>query len=94
MKCVYPCLLRFEERQGYSVIFPDFCGGIQGKTLYETLEMAENFLGFVITSSAEDVEEIPNLTPPEKIQAPCGAFILFIKVDTKEYLKKRKSSTI
>lgn len=88
MKCVYPCLLRFEEGFGYSVIFPDFGGGTQGKTLYEALEMAENFLGFAITSSIEDGDEIPNPTPIEKINAPLGTTLSFIRIDTEEYLNK------
>lgn len=91
MKCVYPCLLRFEEGFGYSVVFPDFGGGTQGKTLYEALEMAENFLGFAITSSIEDDEEIPIPTPFEEIQTPLNTLISFIKIDTEEYLKKENA---
>lgn len=88
MKCVYPCVLSFEEGYGFSVIFPDFAGATQGDTLYEALMMAEDFLNFAISSSEDDGDKIPEPTPLEKVKLETGEFVTLIKADTDEYRKK------
>lgn len=88
MKGVYPCILVPEEVGGFSVLFPDFAGATQGETLYEALEMAEDFLGFAVTSSLDKNEKIPKPTAlKDVIIEDKGAFISLIKFDTDAYRK-------
>ena len=88
MKGVYPCILVPEELGGFSVLFPDFGGATQGETLYEALEMAEDFLGFAVTSAVDNAEEIPAPTPLKDIVIEDdGAFVSWIKFDTDAYKK-------
>ena len=88
MKYVYPCILIPEEVGGFSVLFPDFAGATQGETLYEALEMAEDFLGFAVTSSLDKNEKIPEPTALKDIVIEDeGAFVTLIKADTDAYRK-------
>ena len=88
MKGVYPCVLVPEEIGGFSVLFPDFCGATQGETLYEALEMAEDFLGFAVTSAVDNGEKIPTPTNLKDIVIEDdGAFVSWIKFDTDAYRK-------
>ena len=86
MKAVYPAIIK-PEAAGYSVTFPDICGGTQGDTLFEALEMAEALVGFMLTSP-EEGEIIPEPTPLEKVEVEEGSFLTLIKVDTEDYLQK------
>lgn len=93
MKGVYPCILVPEEIGGFSVLFPDFGGATQGETLYEALEMAEDFLGFAVTSAVDKGEKIPAPTALKDIVIEDeGAFISWIKFDTDAYRKILQSS--
>ena len=88
MKGVYPCILVPEELGGFSVLFPDFGGATQGETLYESLEMAEDFLGFAVTSAVDKGEKIPAPTALKDIVIEDdGAFVSWIKFDTDAYRK-------
>lgn len=91
MKCVFPCVLGFAEGYGYSVIFPDIAGATQGDTLYEALQMAEDFAGFAISSMIKDGEKVPEPTPIEKVELDDGEFVTLIRVDTEEYEQKESS---
>ena len=97
MKGVYPCILVPEKVGGFSVIFPDFAGATQGETFFETLEMAEDFLGFVVTSIIDDGKKLPKPSVLKDIVIEDeGAFISWIKFDTDAYrklLETKKTST-
>lgn len=91
MKCVFPCVLGFEEGCGYSVIFPDIAGATQGETLYEALLMAEDFAGFAVSSMIKDGEKVPEPAPLDKIEVSDGEFVTLIRVDTEEYERKESA---
>ncbi len=88
MKGVYPCILIPEKVGGFSVIFPDFAGATQGETLFEALEMAEDFLGFAVTSTIDDGFSIPEPTALKDIVIEDeDAFTSWIRFDTDAYRK-------
>ena len=97
MKGVYPCILVPEKVGGFSVMFPDFAGATQGETFFEALEMAEDFLGFAVTSTIDDGEKLPEPTALKDIVIEDeGAFISWIKFNTDAYRNitdKNKTST-
>lgn len=87
MQAVYPCRIIAEEVGGYSVIFPDFGGATQGETLFEALQMADDFANFAVSSALVDGEEIPEPSPLEKIEVKAGELLQLVCVDTEKYQK-------
>ncbi len=94
MKLVYPACF-YEEKKGYSVVFPDLKGCItQGESLEEAMEMAEDAaLGWLLIS-LEDGEELPIPTDIKNIKLENkSGFVSLILLDlgaySEKYSKKR-----
>ncbi|ADQ39774.1 Uncharacterized protein family UPF0150 [Caldicellulosiruptor acetigenus I77R1B] len=80
-KYIFPAIFEPGENGGYCVYFPDLPGCItEGKTLEEALYMAKDALELHLYGLEEDNEEIPEPTPPEKLDVPKGAFVVPIVV--------------
>ncbi|BCS81525.1 type II toxin-antitoxin system HicB family antitoxin [Anaerocellum diazotrophicum] len=80
-KYIFPSIFEPSENGGYRVTFPDLPGCItEGKTLEEALYMAKDALELHLCGLEEDNEEIPEPTPPEKLDIPKGAFVVPIVV--------------
>ncbi|WAM33277.1 type II toxin-antitoxin system HicB family antitoxin [Caldicellulosiruptor morganii] len=76
-KYIYPAIFEPAEKEGYIVTFPDLPGCItEGKNLEEALYMAKEALELHLFGLEEDGEEIPEPTPPEKLDIPKGAFVV------------------
>ena len=102
MKYVYPAVFYTAIEGGYTVEFPDVQGAItQGKTLFETLEMAEDVLCGMLVMWEDfkaGLSELPmknrivEPTPLDKVIAEpdefsTSAFVTLIKADTDAYRK-------
>lgn len=69
-KYMYPSLFEAYDDGGYTVSFPDLKGCItEGDDLNEALKMAKDALELFLWNMEDENEEIPESTPPEKIEA-------------------------
>lgn len=79
-KYLFPAVFEPGENKGYCVTFPDLPGCItEGDTLEEALRMAKEALELHIYGMEEDGDDIPQPTPPEKIQDPGDGFVTVIE---------------
>jgi len=88
MKYVYPALFKAESIGGYSVIFPDIqYGGTSGESLFEAIEMAEDFLALSLYMMEKDGKQIPPATEPTAVKTENNEFVTLIVADTDFYYK-------
>ena len=72
-KAYYVGVLSKDPDSDYGVDFPDFPGCITaGKTVAETLELAEEVLEFHVEGMLEQSEDIPGPTPLDEIEVDDG----------------------
>lgn len=84
MKYVYPAVFLPLENEGFSVNVPDLPGcRTCGKSLAESIEMAEDALAMWLWDAENEQEPIPPASMALSAQSP--AFINFIKTDTDDY---------
>lgn len=62
MTYTYPAIF-YKEKNGYSIIFPDFSGGSQGNTLDDAMYNAQEFLDSTVAYYLD--ENIPLPTPTD-----------------------------
>lgn len=76
-----------KDTEGYSVTFPDVDGCFTcGSTLSEAVSMAEEAFGFHLISTLEDIgQTLPPASPLKQIQAPEGASVVLVRVNTDSY---------
>lgn len=68
MKVIYPVLFYEEKEGGYSVFVPDLCNvSTCGKTLEESMYMAEELIAGVILNEIEDGNKIAKASKIEEV---------------------------
>lgn len=94
-KYMYPALFEAYEDGGYTVSFPDLKGCItEGDNLEEALKMAKEALELFLWNMEDDNEEIPEPTPPEKLETQKGSFIVPIEADMLLIRAKMNNKTV
>ena len=94
-KYMYPALFEAYEDGGYTVSFPDLRGCItEGDNLEESLKMAKEALELFLWNMEDDNEEIPEPTPPEKLETQKGNFIVPIEADMLLIRAKMNNKTV
>lgn len=94
-KYMYPAVFEAYEDSSYTVSFPDLPGCItEGDSLTEALAMAKEALELFLWNMEDDNEEIPTPTPPEKIKAQPGSFIVPIEADMILIRSKMDNKTV
>jgi len=80
-KYIFAATFEPGETNGYCVTFQDLPGCItEGETLEESLLMAKEALELHLYGLEEDKDDIPNPTPPEKIDCPKNSFVMPVEV--------------
>lgn len=93
-KYVYPAVFT-EEKDGYSVRFPDVDGCFtSGETLPEAMGMAEDALALMLYDMEESGEAIPAASGVRSVQAGAGEFVTLIGCDTLAYRKRFGSKAV
>lgn len=97
MEKSYPAIFT-KEKDGFSVIFPDFAGATQGDDLEESMSNAKEFLDSIL---AYYIDEELSTPEPTKIELLTGnsnqKFVSLIQGDPTPYIQKktvRKNVTI
>ena len=86
-KYAYPAIIT-EEKDGFSVIFPDINGcTTSGKTLEEAISRAEDALCLMLYSMEEDRDVIPEASNANAFPSAENKFISLISCDTLDYSK-------
>ncbi|AZV56064.1 type II toxin-antitoxin system HicB family antitoxin [Clostridium sp. AWRP] len=94
-KYMYPALFESYDDGGYTVSFPDLKGCItEGDDLNEALKMAKDALELFLWNMEDENEEIPESTPPEKIEAKTGSFVVPIEADMLLIRAKMDNKTV
>jgi Uncharacterised protein family (UPF0150). len=80
-KYIFSAVFEPGNIKGYVITFPDLPGCItEGDTLEDALAMAKDALELHLYGMEEDGNFIPQPTPPEKIHAPEGSFVVPVEV--------------
>ncbi|MCM1287184.1 MAG: type II toxin-antitoxin system HicB family antitoxin [Clostridium sp.] len=91
----YPAVFQTEDDGGFSVFFPDIDGcNTCGDNLNDAYEMASDALGLVLSYMDENNEIIPEPSTPNNLVLDEGQFVVLIKFNMLEYLKKNNSKSI
>lgn len=86
MKYVYPAVFHPEQEGGFSVFFPDIDrGAMQGNTIAECIDMAEDFLCLALYRMEENALTIPEARSIKEIEVDPSDFVTLISVDTETY---------
>jgi predicted RNase H-like HicB family nuclease len=94
-KYTFPAVFQPCEEGGYSIYFPDLPGCIsEGDTLEESMAMAKEGLELFLWNMEDDKEEIPEPTPPEKIEVEKGDFVVPVVADMKLIRTKMDNKTV
>ena len=92
---LYPAIFSVDERNGYTVTFPDLLGCVtEGNSLMEAVDMAEDALGLYLYSLKEDGAFFPEPSDPFSIVCEDKEFINLIKWDEEEYLKRTDNKAV
>ncbi|WP_300123454.1 type II toxin-antitoxin system HicB family antitoxin [uncultured Enterococcus sp.] len=97
MKKTYPAIFISEEN-GFSVIFPEFSGGTQGKDLEDAMYQAKEMLDGLLSFYIEENLPLPKPSDIHYIQTENKtSFVTLIQGDPTRFLEKktiRKNVTI
>lgn len=96
MKKSFPAVFS-KEKDGYSVIFPDFSGATDGDNFEEAMSNAKEFLDSILAYYIDEQLSIPTPTDIEKIELNPHEIVTFIQGDPSRYIQQRtvrKSVTI
>lgn len=97
MKKTYPAIF-IPEENGFSVIFPEFSGGTQGKDLEDSMYQAKEMLDGVLSYYIEENISLPIPSNIYDIQLEDeGSFVTLVQGDPTRFLEKktvRKNVTI
>lgn len=85
---VYPAI--FHEEDGFWVEFPDLSGcNTCGRTLEETMELAQEALGLYLATLAEEGLDIPQPSPLAEIKT--DGFVSYVTTDMDKYRRNNKA---
>lgn len=97
MKKTYPAIF-IPEENGFSVIFPEFSGGTQGKDLEDAMYQAKEMLDGLLSFYIEENLPLPKPSDIHDIQTKNKtSFVTLIQGDPTRFLEKktiRKNVTI
>ena len=97
MKKTYPAIF-IPEESGFSVVFPEFSGGTQGKDLEDAMFQAKEMLDGVLSYYIEENIPLPIPSDIHEIQIDDEAsFVTLVQGDPTRFLEKktiRKNVTI
>jgi predicted RNase H-like HicB family nuclease len=80
-KYIFPAIFEPGDEHGYCITFPDLPGIVtSGETIEDSLSMAKEALESHLYSREEDVEVIPEPTPPNKLAVPKDGFVNLVEV--------------
>lgn len=87
---VYPAIFTPESKGKYSIRFPDFENCFTcGDNLEDGMMMAEDALALLIYTNFEEKEQdVPAVSPINKIKLSKNEFVTYIKCDTLKYRRK------
>jgi len=92
-KYYYPAIFT-EEDEGYSIHFPDLEGCFtEGDSLDEAYKMAFDAIG-IFLQQQDGVFSFPMSSNPKDIKLNANEFIVLIKFDEMEYLKKHDNKAV
>ena len=94
-KYVYPAIFEKEEKELYSITFPDLPNCISGgENIQDAMENAADALCLVLYHMEQKNETIPPASNPVDIKVSPGAFVTLIGCDTLEYEKFYKNKAV
>ena len=94
-KYVYPAIFTKEEKDMYSVNFPDLEGCYTcGENLEEALYMAEDVLAFTLYDYERSKSAIPAPSDRESVVLSDGQFVNMVYCDTLAYQKRNNNKAI
>ena len=90
MKTIYPAIFMREEKDEYSVIFPDLEGCVTcGDNLEHALSMAEEALGLYLVSLEERKLPAANPSDPAEIKTENNDFVSLISTSMERYRRNK-----
>jgi len=95
MEYVYPAIFHRNKNESYTITYPDLPGCIsEGKTLGNTMFIAQSALTQWIGYLVDKKQEIPSATPAQKIKTSGGDFVNLICADVKDTKAVKRTVSI
>lgn len=94
-KYVYPAIFTPEEKEKYSVYFPDLEGCYTcGDDLQDAIMMAQDVLAFTLYDYERNGTKIPEPARADEVEIEKGEFVNYIACDTIEYARLHNSRAV
>lgn len=94
-KYIYPAIFTPEERDKYSICFPDLSGCYTcGDNLADGMEMAQDALALMLTHLEDEKREIPTPSAINSLSVENNAFVTYISCDTTVYRRLMNNTAV